>query len=326
MKNFLLFTFLCALIFSCDNDGSKNKRILTNSSGRINNLSVVVDNLMWQDGVGEAIRETVAYPVDGLSTDDEPIFSIRQMPPQVFSDFTTKSRIILVVKKGEKANTIIKRNVYAQPQTVVYVLGNTDAEIIEQLNNNREKIVKALKKEELREKQRQINLSLFDTEAIEAELGIKIKFPSAYRVAKNEDGFFWIRKDINSGTMDLMIYEVPIKDIRQGDSTVVDIIKMRDSIGETHIQGRLDGSYMITEKAYAPAKYLDTLNGEPVIITKGLWDVKNDFMSGPFVNYAIEDKANDRYVIVEGYVFAPSVEKRDSMFELESIIKSVRLE
>ena len=49
-------------------------------------------------------------------------------------------------------------------------------------------------------------------------------------------------------------------------------------------------------------------------------------MSGPFINYAIEDKANNRFVIIEGYVFAPSVEKRDYIFELESIIKSAKIE
>ncbi|HEY5688178.1 MAG TPA: DUF4837 family protein, partial [Yeosuana sp.] len=34
---------------------------------------------------------------------------------------------------------------------------------------------------------------------------------------------------------------------------------------------------------------------------------------------------NNRYVIIEGYVFAPSVEKRDYVFELESIIRSVKI-
>ena len=47
-------------------------------------------------------------------------------------------------------------------------------------------------------------------------------------------------------------------------------------------------------------------------------------MSGPFVNYAVEDKKNNRWVILEGFVFAPSVEKRDYMFELEAIIQSVK--
>ncbi|HNU58342.1 MAG TPA: DUF4837 family protein, partial [Aquaticitalea sp.] len=56
----------------------------------------------------------------------------------------------------------------------------------------------------------------------------------------------------------------------------------------------------------------------------GIWDMKNAFMSGPFINYAIEDKANNRYLVLEGYVFAPSIEKRDYVFELEAILRSVK--
>ena len=53
--------------------------------------------------------------------------------------------------------------------------------------------------------------------------------------------------------------------------------------------------------------------------------MKNDWMSGPFLNYAIEDKINNRYVVLEGYAYAPSVNKRDYMFELEAILKSVKI-
>ena len=63
----------------------------------------------------------------------------------------------------------------------------------------------------------------------------------------------------------------------------------------------------------------------PTLETRGLWDLKNAFMSGPFINYAIEDKVNNRYIIAEGYVFAPSIAKRDYVFELESIIKSIAI-
>ena len=54
-----------------------------------------------------------------------------------------------------------------------------------------------------------------------------------------------------------------------------------------------------------------------------MWEVKNAFMAGPFMNYFIDDKAHNRWVVVEGFVFAPSVNKRDYMFELEAILKSV---
>jgi hypothetical protein len=47
-------------------------------------------------------------------------------------------------------------------------------------------------------------------------------------------------------------------------------------------------------------------------------------MNGPFINYAILDQTNDRILVIEGFCYAPSKQKRDLMFELESIIKSVQ--
>ena len=166
---------------------------------------------------------------------------------------------------------------------------------------------------------------LFRSTPLQKALGVKLNFQTAYRYAKQDKDFFWIRKDIPTGTMDLMIYEVPLDYIKKGDSTILDIVRMRDSIGEVHIPGPVEGSYLITDGAYTPYLHETTIDGRPAYETKGIWDVKNAFMAGPFINYAIEDKPNNRYVVIEGYVFAPSVEKRNNIFELESIIKSIKI-
>lgn len=321
MKIFYSCIFSFLLLTSCNN--SKNQRLISSSSGRINTLLIVVDNLLWEDSVGETIRDVFTAPVPALNQ-EEPLFSLNQMPPMVFEGFATKNRIILKVEKGGNPGISIKRDVYARPQTVVVVSGKTNQEIKDQLEQNGEKIIAAFKKEELKENQRRIKISLMDDSPLENELGIKLNFQTAYRWAKKEDGFFWIRKDIPTGTMDIMIYEVPLNTIKEGDSTIMDIVSMRDSIGKVHIPGPVEGSYMITEEAYAPYLYETTIDGKPAYETKGIWDVKNAFMSGPFINYAIRDEANKRYLIIEGYVFAPSVEKRDNIFELESIIKSLK--
>lgn len=324
MKNSILSLLIGLLLLSCNDGDSKKQRYLSESSGNINNISVVVDNILWEDTIGEAIRNVLAAPLEGLPQ-DEPIFSISQMPTQVFSGFATKNRTVLKIEKGKPAATTILNDVYARPQTVVVVSGETNSEIIDQLNNNSKKIVSALKKTEIKEQQRRISLSLFDDTPLKDDLGIEMKFPTAYRIAKKADHFFWIRKDIKTGTMDLLVYQVPLSAIRKGDSAVTDIVRLRDSIGEKYIEGRLEGSYLATESAYAPYIFETAIDNKPAFETKGIWDVKNDFMSGPFINYAIEDKPNNRYVVVEGYVFAPSVEKRDYVFELESIIRSVTI-
>lgn len=323
MKSFYALAISLIFLTSCNNSG-KDQRILSDSSGRINALLIVVDNLLWENKVGEAIRDVVAAPVPALNQ-EEPLFSLSQMPPKVFSGFATFNRTILKIEKRDTASVIIKNDVYAKPQTVVVIGGKTEREIIEQLDLNKDKIIAAFKKEEIKENQRRIRKSLMNDEPLEKNLGIKLNFQTAYRYAKQDKDFFWIRKDIPTGTMDLMIYEVPLNSIRKGDSTVLDIVRMRDSIGEVHIPGPVEGSYMITEEAYTPYLYETTVDGRPTYETKGIWDVKNAFMSGPFINYAIEDKPNNRYVVIEGYVFAPSVEKRNNIFELESIIKSIKI-
>ena len=43
------------------------------------------------------------------------------------------------------------------------------------------------------------------------------------------------------------------------------------------------------------------------------------------VIYAIRDEKNNRYLVIEGFCYNPSMAKRDIMHELESIIKSVKL-
>lgn len=322
MKTIYAIAFSLILFTSCNK--GKDQRIIPGSNGNINNLLVVVDNLLWDDSVGETIRDVVAASIPLLSP-EEPVFSLNQMPPMVFEGFATKNRIILKIEKGGEAGVVIKNDVYARPQTVAVVSGKTDQEINDQLELNGDKIIAAFKKEELKENQRRIRISLMDDGPLQESLGVKLNFQTAYRIAKQEKDFFWIRKDIPTGTMDIMIYEVPLNAIKKGDSTIVDIIRMRDSIGEVHIPGPVEGSYMITEDAYTPYLYETTVDGKPTFETRGIWDVKNAFMSGPFINYAIEDKANNRYVVIEGYVFSPSVEKRNNIFELEAIIKSIRI-
>ena len=121
-----------------------------------------------------------------------------------------------------------------------------------------------------------------------------------------------------------MFYEVPFQSISIGDSTIVDIVKMRNEISKSKIPGD-DGIYMEVEDAYAPSMFKTIIDNKPAYEVRGMWVMKGFTMAGPFITYAIEDKVNNRYLIADGYVYAPSLEKRDYIFELESIIKSITI-
>lgn len=322
MKKLFLAFILAFIFISCDNKPSQ--RIISESSGNINQLTIVIENSLWEGSVGDTIRSILAAPVDGLPQ-EEPLFSLSQIPPSVFNGFATKSRSILKIEEGETEVKFL-RNVMAKPQRLILVTGNNKQDLISQLKENAEKMITSFKIQELKEKQRRIKLSLYDSKAIKEDLGISINFPSVYRVAKEEKDFFWIRKDITTGTTNLLIYELPLDTVKQNDSLISQIVSIRDSIGKAHIPGPTEGSFMITEKAYTPFLFQTEIEGRKTYETKGTWEVENAFMAGPFINYMIEDTPNNRYLVLEGFAFAPSVGKREYMFELEAIIKSIKFE
>lgn len=326
MKHITLIALALITFLSCENSKDSGKRIVPSSSGTLNNISVVVDNDLWKGSVGEAIRDVLASPVHGLPQ-DEPMFSMNQIPPQVFTGFVTKNRTVLKIETGGETGVSTATDAYAKPQKVVVVSGKTKEDIIKAIKDNSKKIIAAFKDEELKEKQRRISLSLFDDKDLKEKLNVSLKFPTAYRIAKQDDNFFWIRKDITTGTTNLMVYTLPKNNLIKDSTLVNQVVKIRDSIGKKYIEGTLEGSYMGTEDAYAPYIKETILDNKPAIETKGIWDMKNGtVMAGPFVNYVIEDNTNDRLVVVEGFAFAPSVSKRDYMFELEAIIRSIKIE
>lgn len=325
MKRSLILLASIFFLISCnDEPDKKESRILSDSSGNINQLTVVIDNQLWEGEVGEAIRTNLAAPVDGLPQ-EEPLFSLSQIPPQTFSGFVRNSRIFLKIENDGPQGMALITDEFSRPQTGVIIQGKNSAEIIEVINKKSDSIIKLLKKTELSEKQRRIRKSLKKDDSLSDKFGVSMKFPTAYRYAKDEDKFSWIRKEIPKGSMEILVYEVPINSIENDSSVIGNIIKMRDSIGEAQIPGRLEGSYMITEKAYAPYLFETEIDGKFAYETRGTWEVQNDFMAGPFVNYAIKDEKNNRFIVLEGFVFSPSRAKRDNIFELDAILQSAKI-
>lgn len=325
MKKIILLLGLISFL-GCENSSTKGKRMLSTSSGKINNLSVIVDNDLWEGSIGESIRNILGEEVYGLPQ-VEPLFTLRQMPTVVFTDFVKRNRTVFKVEKGpdKTPDTKYYENPFAVPQKLVLITGATNTDIINQLETNADKIISAFKSEEIKERQRRIKKSIHTTPLLQEKLGVSLEFPSVYRIAKQEDNFFWLRRDISEGTLDLLVYELALNTITPGENAIDDVIKIRDSIGKIHIPGPLEGTYMTTEDAYTPFSQNTILDNKPTIETKSLWEVNDAFMSGPFINYVITDEINKRLIVIEGFAYAPSVSKRDYVFELEAIIRSIKI-
>lgn len=325
MKPLYIVLFSLFVAFSsCNETGKTDKSLLPNSVGNINALQIITSNDLWNGSVGEAIRNNFAAPADGLPQ-DEPLFSMNQMPPEAFTGFARSNRLFLYVVLSDENKATIATDEYAKPQSGAVIMATSEEELVELINKNSAKIIEAFYASEIKERQRRTAISLMKIDSLKKVMGVSLQIPSAYRIAKATDSFFWLRKDLKDGTTNILVYQVPMDMIKNDSTAVADIIKIRDSIGSRLLPVEDDGQF-ITEDAYAPYLFITKIDGKFAYETKGTWEVKDDWMGGPFVNYAVRDEKNNRYLILEGFTYAPSVAKRNLQFELESILNSAKIE
>ncbi|QLG45262.1 DUF4837 family protein [Costertonia aggregata] len=319
-------TFLFSLVlFSCKEE--KNKNYQPESIGPINSVAVVMENSLWEGPVGDKVREYFAASVPALIW-DEPQFTITHLPPQVFEGMVRNTRSVLLVQLDSVNVAHIKSDVYARPQKVGVIKASSIEGLITNLDKKAAEMVSAFKVLEINETQNRFKRSLSKETVLKDKFGVALDLPSVYKVGKQEDNFVWIDRQIQKGSMNIIAYELP-QDSFTNDSTFVkDIVKLRDSIGKKYIPGpdvKDKVTYMVTEKAFAPYVFPAEIAGMKGAEVRGIWEMENYPMAGPFITYILNDTQNNRKIVLEGFTFAPATEKRDYMFELEAILKTAEL-
>ncbi len=277
----------------------------------------------WESRLGESTRNIVGDIYKGLPI-DEPNFKFFNISPKQFNGFSRHSRNILYFQKDTTNKFRIYKNPYSKPQLFFLIQGEDEDILINYLIENKPLIINTIKEGERKEKIRRIKKSPSKSKALRKKMRINLVYPSVYKKVKDTFNFIWLEKQILKGTLNIISYRLPLNTISDPPK-LIDVIRIRDSIGKINIPGRLEGTHMITEKGYRPYFYKLNMGGKIIFETKGMWEVKNDFMGGPFINYILKDKISNEWVIVEGFAFAPSVSKRDYMFELNSILSTISI-
>ena len=277
----------------------------------------------WESRLGESTRNIVGDIYQGLPI-DEPNFKFFNISPKQFNGFSRHSRNILYFQKDTTNKFRIYKNLYSKPQLFFLIQGEDEDILINYLIENKPLIINTIKEGERKEKIRRIKKSPSKSNVLRKKMRINLVYPSVYKKVKDTFNFIWLEKQILKGTLNIISYRLPLNTISDPPK-LNDVIRIRDSIGKINIPGRLEGTHMITEKDYRPYFYKLNMGGKIIFETKGMWEVKNDFMGGPFINYILKDKKSNEWVIVEGFAFAPSVSKRDYMFELNSILSTISI-
>ena len=324
MKKRLIYLMALCTLFSCKSNNQKTI-YKSASSGNINSLLVVIDNALWIGSVGDVLRENLGGEIYGLPQ-VEPQFDLRQVPTEVFSNFVRLNRIVIKIQISDVIGIKYYKDPYATPQKMAVISGPDRQTLIDLIQLNAPTLISSFKSFEFKEKQRRIDKALFNTSRIETALKIKLRFSSLYRVAKEKEDFFWIRRDTKTGSLNLLLYNLPMQNFKTPEAFSEHVIRKRDSIAKQYIPGPLKGNYMATETAYTPFCVLREAPNVTALEIRSLWKIEDAFMSGPFVNFCFVDKVNSRLFVAEGFVYAPSETKRDYMFELETMMRSISVQ
>ena len=321
MKKFFILTTV--FLLACDSQ--KKTKYIPKSNGKINTITAVMSSSYWNGELGELLRESFSEEYKGLPQ-QEPIFNLNFIPLRSFSGFFRENRNIILIQKDSKSTYSFKKNLYAAPQVLFKINGKNEAEIFEKFLSQKEEMFTLFKNQELAEKTRRIKLSLMKSSNLRSTLGIDLHIPSVYNVfttSPNQKSI-WIQKETKKGSINIIVHDLNNYD-EINKYNLDKVIQTRDSIGAKFVPGRNPNSYMITEKAYKPYINKVKLNGYESVETRGTWELTKDFMAGPFINYIVRDSVNKRNLLLDGFVFSPSSLKREMIFELEAIFRSLKI-
>ncbi len=353
-KYILLQILSVMLLASCDNELTKSFESKPIAMGRINDVVILCDKNIFEGSVGDTLVKYFesAYPVLPA---EEPIFDIRHMTPEDLNAKPLKRELrtyVLVADVADTASTTTKmlrqdlgeerfakalkdpaftslagQNKWAREQMIIYLFGNGKENLAKAIRENFPTIASRINKHD----QKNLSATVFGIKDHNQELsklvldsfGMEMRIPGLYKLAVNKPNFLWLRLDSKQMNQSIVIRRFPYKDKEQ--FSMDNIIKMRNEYGREYIHSGFADSYMTTNNEDLPTyQYTYTQNNVYVREVRGIWEMENDFMGGPFISYLLHNDAKGEVVFIDVFVFAPGEEKRDFMQQLDCIVKTAR--
>ncbi len=318
----LNFVLMLVVLASCKQGG---KSLITPiSSGRPYEVLVVADDACWLGG-DSALFKVLDTDVPGLPQ-AERSFRISRILPDHFDRVMRIFRNIIYVDIQDiytQGKFKYTRDAYASPQMIMTIQAPDAKTFSEFVTRNGQVIIDFFTRAEMN---RQINL-LRDKHSplVSAKVGslfdCDIWMPTEMNSYKEGKNFLWASNNMND--MNFVMYSYPFHD--KDTFTKEYFIHKRDSVMKINIPGSEEGMYMET----ADSTLVDVRNiavkGDYAFEARGLWEMHNDAMGGPFVSHVRVDRANARVIVVEGFVYKPEKLKRDLMRKLDAALYTLKL-
>lgn len=314
MTKCLRLLLLTAIVALCSCSGGPQS-LLPKSGGRPYEVLLVASD------------RRCAAVVDSVLTQDmpslpqrEPMFDVSQIYTTRFNQTTRLARCIVIVTVNPAVFTSTRiryeKNVWARPQLVVYVNTPSASQLSQYMAKAGHRLTSLLTRAE-------INTAISTLRAgsnRKAESSIRRMFgwdmliPAEMKAGKTGRNFIWLSDNRPDRMRNICVYSY--------SGTTLDAhcaLAARDSVMRLNIPGELDGMYMQTTPGSVTAG-LATEDGRTVMISRGLWEMRNDAMGGPFVSLSTVDSVNSRVIVAEAFVYALGTNKRNLIRSAEAAL------
>jgi hypothetical protein len=360
MKYFQILGFLFLLLMGCGQETPTTVRkggggAKPYAHGRVNQIEVVADSALWTSAVGDSFFYYFAAPYI-LLPQPESIFDINHLTPEqlakqpVKKEFRTiifladlndgNSAVTALVKKdlgeakaaeiklGNGFNTTVGNDKWAKQQLLFYISGFGEEKLIENITKNFAPIARKINERDMESVkatayQAGVNADL--QADIKLKYGLDLKVPGDFKLAKynSSDNTMWLRRDEREIIANIIIHKIPYTSKDQLSKN--GIKQIRNEVGKI-VSTRQPNTYMRINDVDLPLFVENkTLNNLYTVQAKGIWDIVNDFMGGPFVSNLMLDTKTNQLIFVDGFIYAPGKDKRNYMQELELIISSASI-
>jgi len=325
MKKLSLFPVLAAaaVLVSC----SGGSIITPASTGSPYEVLIVADAEHLSDQAGLALVDVLQDDVPGLPQ-SESSFKISKSSSADYYRTLRFCRNIVMVNIDDKMYTAPKikfsRNVYSDPQIIVTVQAPDAASMAAYVKENGAALRDLLTRAEMN---REIDLlsdkhNLVVEEKVRNQFGCEVWIPQELNRTKTGKDFFWASSNGAEKDLDFVIYSYPYRDL---DTFTPDyFFNKRDSVMKVNIPGPNDGQYMTTARPSVTVSDV-TIKGRYAQLARGLWEMENYDMGGPFVSVARVDEMNQRVIVVEAFVYAPGQHKRNMIRRMEAALYTLAL-
>lgn len=357
LLNIIGFSILLAfLLTGCANEAQRpaKKRITTQAMGKLNEVFFLGDTDVMQGMVGDTINYYFKAPYLILPQ-PEPLYDLQFETPQTLRNnpYRKEMKVYIIVAnladedspttrlikdditaakrmeiKADGGYTVtVGRNKWAGGQIVIYLLGYGEDKLAECVRKNFPAISKKLNEEnfptlEANAYQGGENKSA-EKELLE-KMGVKFKVPGDYQKAiyDEETQTMWLRRDGKTEIFNILIHKLKYTDENQ--LTRKGIKEIRDFLGKRFVSTTIDSTYMHINDVDLPMFVeTTTFDGYYTLEARGIWEIVNDYMAGPFVSYLIHNPETNELLFVDGFIYAPGEKKRDMMQELEVIMATI---